>query len=306
MLIVDAGNSRLALAIAAKLSLKCIKPGFKEFACGEYAVSIEQNLTGESLLVIGAADRQVDENYMKLLLLLDALKNKGAVSIILFLPYISYSRQDRATLDNDATSARVIANLLNSSPINQLVTLDIHSKQTASYFTKNLYNISAFDLFGELVRGLGDCVIIAPDKGAGARAQIFAAELGLDIALIDKQRIGNKVSSVLIKGEVLGKKCVIIDDIIDSGNTVKEAALLLRNNGVISLSAFITHGLFSENIPEDLQSLGLDELWITDSIVHNLLPNGVKKLDATAVIAHKIMPACSADIENFVVLSKIS
>jgi ribose-phosphate pyrophosphokinase len=258
-------NSPLARSFKALPSIKWITPNFSSFLSGEYKLFLNDEVKGNPVLIIANLSENFESSLLKLLLLIDTIKNKGAGRIFLFIPYLNYMRQDKITHDCFTISAKVIATILSSSPIDQIITLDIHSSLAASYFAPSLQSISFFDIFKKHLNLLErSAILIAPDQGAQERVSLASQNLDLEFAVLDKQRIENQqCRSRLCSGEVRGKNCVILDDILDSGNTLKAAAKELRDRGASSVKAFITHRMVT-SYHLNAHELNLDELIIAN------------------------------------------
>jgi len=266
------GNSNRALAqsIASYLELPLTDCTVKRFADKEVYVEVHENVRGEDVFILQSTSFPANDNLMELLILTDALRRSSARRITAVLPYFGYARQDRRATGRTPISAKLVANLIAEAGINRVITLDLHAAQIQGFFdipTDNLYAapIITRDILDNYK--LNDTMIISPDVGGVARARAVAQRLGTDLAIVDKRRPRAGVSEVMnIIGDVGGQNCILIDDIVDSGGTLVNAADALLAAGAKSVSAYITHGVLSEGASQRIAASKLKELVVTDSI----------------------------------------
>ena len=266
------GNSNRALAksIASYLELPLTDCTVKRFADKEVYVEIHENVRGEDVFILQSTSFPANDNLMELLILTDALRRSSARRITAVLPYFGYARQDRRATGRTPISAKLVANLITQAGVNRVITLDLHAAQIQGFFdipTDNLYAapIISRDILDNYK--LDDTIIVSPDVGGVARARAVAQRLGTDLAIVDKRRPRAGVSEVMIIiGDVSGKACILIDDIVDSGGTLVNAADALLKAGAKEVSAYITHGVLSEGASERIAASKLKELVVTDSI----------------------------------------
>ena len=266
------GNSNrpLADAISAYLNLPLTKATIRRFADMEVFVEIEENVRGEDVFVIQSTSYPANDNLMELLVTLDALRRGSARRVTAVLPYYGYARQDRKTGPRTPISAKLVANLITTAGADRVLTLDLHAGQIQGFFdipTDNLYGAPVFAKdIKEQFNG-EDLMIVSPDVGGVIRARAIAKRLDADLAIIDKRRERAGVSEVMnIIGEVEDRRCVLVDDIVDSAGTLCNASEALMNEGATSVSAYVTHGVLSGGAVARVASSPLETLVTTDSI----------------------------------------
>jgi ribose-phosphate pyrophosphokinase len=266
------GNSNRALAqsIASYLELPLTDCTVKRFADKEIYVEIHENVRGEDVFVLQSTSFPANDNLMELLILTDALRRSSARRITAVLPYFGYARQDRRAAGRTPISAKLVANLIAGAGVNRVITLDLHAAQIQGFFdipTDNLYSAPVMTRDIEDHYDTKSMMIVSPDVGGVARARAIAQRIGADLAIVDKRRPRAGVSEVMnIIGDVSGQSCLLIDDIVDSGGTLVNAAEALLKAGAKEVSAYITHGVLSEGASERIGASKLKELVITDSI----------------------------------------
>lgn len=268
-----AGNSNLPLAraIASYLELKLTNADVRRFADDEVFVEIHENVRGEDVFVLQSTSAPANDNLMELLICIDALRRASAKRITAVLPYFGYARQDRKPGPRTPISAKLVANLITTAGADRVLAVDLHAGQIQGFFdipTDNLYGapVMAADI---LQRSGGDnLMVVSPDVGGVVRARALARRLGnAPLSIVDKRRDKPGSSEVMnIIGEVKGWDCILIDDIIDSGGTLCNAAQALMEAGAKSVTAYLTHGVLSGNAVERVNGSALKELVITDSI----------------------------------------
>jgi len=269
---VLAGNANkpLAEAIAACLHLELTSAGIRRFSDMEVFVEIFENVRGEDVFVIQPTSYPANDNLMELLVTLDALRRASASRITAVLPYYGYARQDRKTGSRTPITAKLVANLITQAGASRVLTLDLHSGQIQGFFDiplDNLFSAPVFSADIEERRGTGDLTIVSPDVGGVVRARAIAKRLQADLAIIDKRRQQAGVSEVMnIIGDVNGRECILIDDIVDSAGTLCNAATALMEAGAVAVSAYVTHGVLSGGAVGRVTASPLKELVITDSI----------------------------------------
>jgi ribose-phosphate pyrophosphokinase len=267
-----AGNSNrpLAEAIAAYVNLPLTKASIRRFSDMEVFVEIEENVRGEDVFVIQSTSYPANDNLMELLVALDALKRGSARRITAVIPYFGYARQDRKSGPRTPISAKLVANLITEAGADRVLTLDLHAGQIQGFFdipTDNLY--AAPVLVNDIKEKLdgNDLVIVSPDVGGVFRARATAKRLGAELAIVDKRRERAGVSEVMhIIGDVKDRRCVLVDDIVDSAGTLCNAAEALKGEGAKSVHAYVTHGVLSGGAVARVTSSPLEKLVITDSI----------------------------------------
>ncbi len=266
------GNSNrpLAEAISAYLNLPLTKASVRRFSDMEVFVEIQENVRGEDVFVIQSTSYPANDNLMELLVALDALKRGSARRITAVIPYYGYARQDRKSGPRTPISAKLVANVITSAGADRVLTLDLHAGQIQGFFdipTDNLYSAPVFT--NDIVERLNgdELTIVSPDVGGVIRARAIAKRLDADLAIIDKRRERAGVSEVMnIIGDVDGRRCILVDDIVDSAGTLCNAAEALMEAGGKSVHAYVTHGVLSGGAVARVGASPLQELVMTDSI----------------------------------------
>ena len=270
-LVSGSANEPLAKDIADYLGKKLTETKFQRFRDKEIYVEILENVRGQDVFLIQPTSCPANETLMELLLTIDALKRGSANRITAVIPYYGYARQDRKSAPRSPISAKLVANLIVEAGANRVLTVDLHAGQIQGFFDVPTDNLYARPTLTHDIRqklGTGDQVIIvSPDVGGVVRARATAKRLGCDLAIVDKRRPQAGISEVMnIIGDVAGKNCILIDDIVDSGGTLCNAAQALMDQGAQSVSAYITHGVFSGPAAELIANSAIRELVVTDSI----------------------------------------
>ena len=266
------GNSNrpLAEAISAYLKLPLTKASVRRFSDMEVFVEIQENVRGEDVFIVQSTSYPANDNLMELLVALDALKRGSARRVTAVLPYFGYARQDRKSGPRTPISAKLVANLITEAGADRVLTLDLHAGQIQGFFdipTDNLYAAPVFikDI-AEKMAG-NSITIISPDVGGVFRARFLAKRLGAELAIVDKRREQAGVSEVMnIIGDVKGRRCILVDDIVDSAGTLCNAAVALMDAGAESVRAYVTHGVLSGGAVARVTSSPLEALVTTDSI----------------------------------------
>ncbi|MDJ0609627.1 MAG: ribose-phosphate pyrophosphokinase [Kiloniellales bacterium] len=266
------GNSNrpLAEAISASLQIPLTKASVRRFSDMEIFVEIHENVRGEDVFIIQSTSYPANDNLMELLVALDALKRGSVRRTTAVIPYYGYARQDRKSGPRTPISAKLVANLITSAGADRVLTLDLHAGQIQGFFdipTDNLYAAPVFSNdIKERFQG-DDLTIVSPDVGGVYRARAIAKRLDADLAIIDKRREQAGVSEVMnIIGDVKGRRCLLVDDIVDSAGTLCNAAVALMEADALSVSAYVTHGVLSGGAVARVTASPLQELVLTDSI----------------------------------------
>ncbi len=266
------GNANPALAkeIATHLGVELGKASVGRFSDSEVAVEIEQNVRARDVFVVQSTCTPTNENLMELCIMVDALKRASARRITAVIPYFGYARQDRRPRSTRVPiSAKVVANMLEAVGVERLLTMDLHADQIQGFFNIPVDNIYASPvLLSDLQsKQYEDLVVVSPDIGGVVRARALAKQLNCDLAIIDKRRPKANVSEVMnVIGEVEGRNCVIMDDMIDTAGTLVKASTVLKERGAKSVYAYCTHAVFSGPAIERIQASMLDEVVITNTI----------------------------------------
>ncbi|MCX7356516.1 MAG: ribose-phosphate pyrophosphokinase [Alphaproteobacteria bacterium] len=270
---IIAGNSNrpLAEAISASLNLPMTKASVRHFSDREVFVEILENIRGEDVFVIQSTSYPANDHLMELLVTLDALRRASARRITAVIPYYGYARQDRKTGPRTPISAKLVANLITTAGANRVLTLDLHAGQIQGFFDIPTDNLFAAPVLSKDIKerlGSKDLVIISPDVGGVVRARALAKRLDAELAIIDKRRERAGESEVMnIIGDVDGRRCVLVDDIVDSGGTLGNAAVALMERGAASVHAYVTHGVLSGKAVERISASPIVNMVITDSIL---------------------------------------
>ena len=278
------GNANPALAqeIATNLGITLGKASVGRFSDGETTVEIQQNVRGREVFVLQSTCAPTNDNLMELLVMVDALKRASAQRITAVIPYFGYARQDRRPRSTRVPiSARVVADLLETVGVNRVLTMDLHADQIQGFFDIPVDNIYASPvLLSDLqAKKYDDLVVVSPDVGGVVRARALAKQLGCDLAIIDKRRPKANVSEVMhIIGEIDGRNCVIMDDMIDTAGTLVKAAEVLKERGAKSVYAYCTHAVFSGPAIERIKASALDEVVITNTIPLNEAAKSTPKI----------------------------
>ncbi len=272
-LMVFSGNANLALSdgIVKKLNMRLGMAAVGRFSDGEIAVEIEENVRGKDVFVIQPTCSPTNENLMELLVMIDALKRASASRITAVMPYYGYARQDRRSRSARVPiSAKLVAKMIEQAGAGRLLTVDLHADQIQGFFDIPVDNVYASPiLLGDLWRQqYKDLIVVSPDVGGVVRARALAKRLNdADLAIIDKRRLKANVAEVMhIIGDVDGRTCILIDDIVDTAGTLCHAAAALKKHGAVRVVAYCTHAVLSGSAMKNLNGSVLDELIVTDTI----------------------------------------
>ncbi|MGL9717994.1 MAG: ribose-phosphate diphosphokinase [Wolbachia sp.] len=280
-IIIGNASEELGKSIASKLNVQPSPAQVSKFADGEMNVYVGGDIYNQEAYIIQSISPPANNNLVELLLTIDAVKRSRAKRITAIIPYYGYSRQDRVIKNDNmqsALGAKLVANLIQSAGVDSVAVIDLHSSQIEGFFNVPVANLGCFEVFADFVH-IENLAIVAPDVGAIGRARAFAKalekkyeiELSDEIIVIDKYREKAGTSQVMnVIGDVANKNCVIVDDIVDSGGTLCNAALALKNRGARSVISCITHGVLSGSAVEKISSSSLDKLVITDTVLHKL------------------------------------
>ena len=264
-------NPKLAKDIADKLNLPLGKISVDTFSDGEICVEVLENVRGKDVFIIQPTCTPCNDNLMELLVMIDAMHRASARRVTAVVPYYGYSRQDRKPRSvRVPITAKVVANMLSSAKLNRLLTVDLHADQIQGFFDIPIDNVYASPILLADIwqQHHNDLLVVSPDVGGVVRARALAKRLGdADLAIIDKRRPKANVSEVMnIIGDVEGKNCVLVDDLVDTAGTLCKAAAALKAHGAMSVSAYCTHPVLSGNAIENIKNSVLNELVVTDTI----------------------------------------
>ena len=271
-LMVFSGNAnpRLASDVARHLNIHLGRATVSRFSDGEVMVEILENVRGKDVFVLQSTCQPTNDTLMEVMVMVDALKRASAGRITAAIPYYGYARQDRRTRSaRVAITAKVVANMLQGAGVDRLLTMDLHSDQIQGFFDIPVDNIySSPILLGDIwKRNHPNLVVVSPDVGGVVRARAIAKRLECDLAIIDKRRPKPNVAKVMhIIGDVKDRTCIIMDDMVDTANTLCEAANALKEHGANKVMAYCTHAVLSGSAAERVTNSALDELVVTDTI----------------------------------------
>ena len=270
MVFTGNANPKLAEAVVQHLGIPLGKALVGRFSDGEVQVEIQENVRGKHVIVLQSTCAPTNDNLMELMVMVDALKRASARSITAAMPYFGYARQDRRPRSaRVAISAKIVANMLEVAGVERVLTMDLHADQIQGFFDIPVDNIYASPvLLGDLrEKNYGDLLVVSPDVGGVVRARTLAKQLDCDLAIIDKRRPKANVSEVMnIIGEVAGRNCVIMDDMIDTGGTLCKAAQVLKERGALKVFAYCTHPVLSGGAAARIAASSLDEVVVCDTI----------------------------------------
>jgi ribose-phosphate pyrophosphokinase len=288
--LVFTGNANpvLAAEVAFYLGTTLAQADVSRFSDGEVTVEIKQNVRARDVFVVQSTCSPTNENVMELLLMVDALKRSSAQRITAIIPYFGYARQDRRPRSSRVPiSAKVVANLLETVGVDHVLTMDLHADQIQGFFDISVDNIYASPvLLADLrAKNYSDLIVVSPDVGGVVRARALAKQLNCDLAIIDKRRPKANVSEVMhVIGEIDGRNCVIMDDMIDTAGTLVKAAEVLKARGAKQVYAYCTHAIFSGPAIERITNgAALDEVVVTNTIPLSAAAKACSKIRQVSV-----------------------
>ena len=279
-------NPELTAKICQHLQIPQGRAVVQTFSDGEIMVEIGENVRGRDVFVMQSTCSPVNHNLMELLVLMDALKRASAWRITAVLPYYGYARQDTKVLPRVPISAKLVADLITVAGGHRVICLDLHANQIQGFFDIPVDNLFAAPVLLEYIRQYfnSELVVVSPDAGGVERARAFAKRLNASLAIIDKRRDEDqKVKAMHIVGEVEGKAAIILDDMVDTGGTLTEAAKALAENGALSINACCTHAVLSGNAIGRIEESAIENLIVTDSIPLQPETKGCKKIKVLTV-----------------------
>ena len=261
-------NPELAQEIADYMGMKLSECSVERFADGEISINISETVRGHHVFVVQPTSNPVNESYMELLIMIDALKRASAEEINVIMPYYGYSRQDRKAAPRQPISAKLMADLIQTSGATRLMCLDLHADQIQGFFNIPIDNFLALPILAEyfVKKNLDDVVVVAPDHGGTTRARKLAMVLDAPMAIVDKRRPRPNVAEVMnVIGDIVDKNCIIIDDMIDTAGTLSIVVKTLKERGARTVRACCSHALLSGAAVERLNSVPLEELVVTNT-----------------------------------------
>jgi len=296
MVFAGNGTPQLAQSIGTYLNIPLGKAMVEQFSDGEVQVEILENVRGKDVFIVQSTCQPTNDNLMELLIMVDALRRASASRITTVIPYFGYSRQDRRVRSQRVPiSAKVVANMITSVGTDRVLTIDLHADQVQGFFDIPVDNVYASPvLLGDIYRQkLPNLIVVSPDVGGVVRARAIAKRLDdADLAIIDKRRPKANVSQVMnIIGEVEGKTCVIVDDLVDTAGTLCKAAGALKDHGAEQVIAYATHAVLSGPAVDNIVNSRLDELVVTDTIPLSEQAeacNKIRQLSVAAMLAETI------------------
>ncbi len=283
------GNSNKALSkkISKFLKTKLVNSSIRKFSDGEIYIEINENIRGNSIFIIQSVSSPANDNLMELLLCIDALKRSSAKNITAVIPYFGYARQDRKVVPRTSISAKLVSNLITQAGADRVVTVDLHAGQIQGFFDIPVDNLFSTAIFARHVRKKiksKNIICIAPDVGGTERARALGKLLNVGLAIVDKRRPKPGQSEVMnIIGNVNDKTCIIVDDIIDSGGTIINAAQALKKRGAKDVYVYITHGVLSGDAVKKINKSVIKNLVITDTIDNENKTKNVKNIEVLSI-----------------------
>ncbi|MGY9025413.1 MAG: ribose-phosphate pyrophosphokinase [Candidatus Pelagibacterales bacterium] len=304
-IITGTSNIPLAKEVTKYIGIPLANADIKRFADDEVFVEIKENIRGEDVFIIVSTSFPANDNLVELLVTIDALKRASAKRITAVMPYYGYARQDRKAGPRTPISAKLVANLITTAGADRVLTIDLHAEQIQGFFDIPTDNLFAGPVFAKEINRKFDpknLVAVSPDVGGVVRTRGIANKLGASIAIIDKRRSKPGESEVMnVVGDVVGKDCIILDDIIDSAGTICNAANKLMEKGAKTVSAYVTHGVLTGNALEKVEKSSLVELVITDSI-----DIGSKRVESPKLTVVSIAPLLGEAIKRISEESSVS
>ena len=283
------GNSNKILSknIARYLKTKLVNSSIRKFADGEIYIEINENIRGNSIFIIQSISSPANDNLMELLLCIDALKRSSAKNITAVIPYFGYARQDRKVVPRTSISAKLVSNLITKAGADRIVTVDLHAGQIQGFFDIPVDNLFSTPIFARHVRKRiksKKIICVAPDVGGTERARALGKLLNVGLAIVDKRRPKPGQSQVMnVIGDVKNQTCVIVDDIIDSGGTIVNAAKALKQRGAKEVYVYITHGVLSGDAVKKIKNSVIKNLVITDTIDNSQKTKNVKNIEVLPI-----------------------
>ena len=280
-------NKNLSSKISKYCKNKLVNSSIKKFSDGEIYIEINENIRGNSIFIIQSVSSPANDNLMELLLCIDALKRSSAKNITAVIPYFGYARQDRKVVPRTSISAKLVSNLIAKSGADRVVTVDLHSGQIQGFFDIPVDNLFATPIFARHIKkkiNKKNLICVAPDVGGTARARALGKMLNVGLAIVDKRRRSPGTSEVMnLIGNVKGKTCIIVDDIIDSGGTIVNAAAALKKRGAKEVHVYVTHGVLSGNAVSMIKKSNIKNLVVTDTIDNNEKVKNVKNIEVLTI-----------------------
>ena len=280
-------NKHLSQKISKFLKNRLVNSNIRKFADGEIYIEINENIRGNSIFLIQSVSSPANDNLMELLLSIDALKRSSAKNITAVIPYFGYARQDRKVVPRTSISAKLVSNLIAKAGADRVVTVDLHSGQIQGFFDIPVDNLFATPIFARHIKRKlkkNNIICVAPDVGGTARARALGKLLNVDLAIVDKRRPAPGKSEVMnVIGNVKNKTCILVDDIIDSGGTIVNAASELKKRGAKDVHVYVTHGVLSGNAVEKIKKSSIKNLVVTDTIDNSTKVKKAKNIEVLTI-----------------------
>ena len=298
-------NKHLSEKISKYLKNRLVNSSIRKFADGEIYIEINENIRGNSIFLIQSISSPANDNLMELLLCVDALKRSSAKNITAVIPYFGYARQDRKVAPRTSISAKLVSNLITKAGADRIVTVDLHAGQIQGFFDIPVDNLFATPIFTRHIKRKiknKNLICVAPDVGGVERARALGRKLNAELAIIDKRRSAPGKSLVMnVIGNVKGKVCIIVDDLIDSGGTIVNATEALKKRGAKEVHVYVTHGVLSGDAVEKIKKSKIKNLVVTDTInvsdrvkkarnieilsISNLLAEAIKRISNSTSVS---------------------
>jgi ribose-phosphate pyrophosphokinase len=288
-------HPELAEQVAERLGIKLSKTNLEHFANGEVKCHLDESVRGADVFIFQAHNGSVGEAILEQAILIDAAKRASATHITAVCPFLGYARQDRKSSGREPITAKLVVDILAVAGADRIVSIDLHTGQIQGFFNGPFDHLTSLPALANYLKtNYGkDTVIVSPDAGRVKLAERYASRLGVDLAIVHKSRVSkNKAEALGVIGEVDGKNCILVDDMVDTAGTICSAASLLKKKGAKSVSAVATHGLFSPPALERLKESSIDHLAVTDT-----LPLPKEKLPGVNIKVVSIVPLLSSAIQ---------
>ena len=286
-LLTGNSNKNLSKKISKYLKTRLVNSSIKKFSDGEIYIEINENIRGNSIFLVQSISSPANDNLMELLICIDALKRSSAKNITAVIPYFGYARQDRKVVPRTSISAKMVSNLITKAGADRVVTLDLHSGQIQGFFDIPVDNLFATPIFARHIKKRiksRNLICVAPDVGGTARARALGKMLNVGLAIVDKRRPSPGKSEVMnVIGNVNNKTCIIVDDIIDSGGTIVNAAKILKQKGAKDVHVYCSHGVLSGDAVEKIKKSSVKNLVITDTIDNSQKVKKAKNIEILTI-----------------------
>ena len=280
-------NKQLSNKISKNLKNKLVNTSIRKFADGEIYIEINENIRGNSIFIIQSVSSPANDNLMELLLCIDALKRSSAKNITTVIPYFGYARQDRKVVPRTSISAKLVSNLITNAGADRVVTVDLHAGQIQGFFDIPVDNLFATPIFAKHIKRKiksNNIICVAPDVGGVERARALGKKLDVGLAIVDKRRPAPGKSKVMnVIGNVKNKVCILVDDIIDSGGTIVNAAKILKQKGAKDVHVYCSHGVLSGDAVEKIKKSSVKNLVITDTIDNSQKVKKAKNIEILTI-----------------------